>query len=173
MCAFDWNNQLIKRYENDINKIRTWWFDFKCMFLLSQIFHPLGWWFSTVPLQSAWLSQWRDRIDGKMTTSDIWYIATGFDFKQIQCTDSTTWLMFSAAKNRARSQHLVHGQHILIPQPAASYQQVGFVYGNAAGVMSESCHYVIMFFLQTRVAGSTQWYWLWQHLWNTGIPFEN
>ena len=54
--------------------------------------------------------------------------------------------MFSAAKNRARSQHLVHGQHILIPQPAASYQQVGFVYGNAAGVMSESCHYVIMFF---------------------------
>ncbi len=71
MCAFDWNNQLIKRYENDINKIRTWWFDFKCMFLLSQIFHPLGWWFSTVPLQSAWLSQW---VNGGTESMEKWQL---------------------------------------------------------------------------------------------------
>lgn len=40
------------------------------------------------------------------------------------------------------------------------------------------CHVRVMslcdhVFLKTRVADSTQWYWLWQRLWSTGIPFEN
>ena len=78
-----------------------------------------------------------------------------FFLKQAQYTDSDN-LPDVFCKIVLARQHLVHGQRILIPQPAASYQQVGFVYGNAAGVMSESCHYVIIFFLKTRVADSTQ-----------------
>ena len=162
MCAFDWNNQLIKRYENDINKIRTWWFDLKCTFFESDF--PPSWLmvFNRSPTECLTKSM---EGQNRWKNDNFWCFVYRhrFSFKQIECTDSTTWLMFSAAKIvLARSTWSMDNIFWFLNQRLHISRQVGFVYGNAAGVMSQSCHHVIIFF----------WKQGWLAVLN-GIPFEN